>query len=97
VGLSINSVIVTTVQTIKAVSNRNRTLTGDYSVLVHSVLRAHSSIYCLFCSVVCWCSQRWHRSRTQYSTGSLIHSLHTMLFRGHHLPSLCSTLALRYT
>jgi hypothetical protein len=58
--------IVTTVHTI-------RTLTGDYLAFIHSVLQAHGPIYSLLNSVVCWCSQYWHRSWTQLSTHSLFH------------------------
>ena len=64
-------------------------LTRDYLGLVHSVLRAHSPVYILLISVVYWCSQRRHRSWTQYSKESLTH------YRTHYaVPQLQSLLTL---
>ena len=55
----------------KTVSNWKRTLTKDYPALVHSLLWVHNPVYSLLSSIVCWCSQHWRRSRTQYFTDAL--------------------------
>jgi len=51
--------------------------TRGYPALMHSVLQAHSPIWNFRSSVASWCSQHWHRSRSQYFTDSFLQYLHS--------------------